>query len=227
MTTQERPPKLIGEPIKRREDPRLITGQGSYVDDLQPLGTLHMVIVRSPYAHARVTGIDVSAARNAPGVVAVLTPEDVQQSTEPVPVAAQLEGMHMPLRHALTGEEVKFVGEPVVAIVADDRYLAADAAELVEVEYEELPAVIDPEQALEGGPLVHDELGTNLCVVSPIGDAEAAARAIEGAEVVIKQRLMNQRLIPEPDRAAGGARALRAGAGNADGVVVDADPRIC
>ncbi len=198
MTTRQRPPKLIGEPIKRREDPRLITGRGSYVDDLQPLGTLHLAIVRSPYAHARVTGIDVSAARNAPGVVAVLMPEDVRQNTEPVPVAAQLEGMRMPVRHALTGDVVNFVGEPVVAIVAEDRYLAADAVELVEVDYEELPVVVDPEQALEGGPLVHEDMGTNLCVVSPIGDAEAAARAIEGAEVVIKQRLMNQRLIPNP-----------------------------
>jgi len=199
MTTTERPPKLIGEPIKRREDPRLITGQGTYVDDLQPAGTLHMAIVRSPYAHARVTRIDVSAARQAPGVVDVLTPDEVKQNSEPIPVAAQLEGMQMPVRYALTGDEVRFVGEPVVAVVAEDRYLAADAAALVEVEYEELPVVVDPEAALEsGGALVHEELGTNLCVVSPIGDAEAAGRAIDGAEVVIRQRLMNHRLIPNP-----------------------------
>ena len=199
MTTTARPPKLIGEPIKRREDPRLITGQGTYVDDLQPPGTLHLAVVRSPYAHARVTRIDASTARKAPGVVAVLTPEEVRQSSEPIPVAARLEGMALPVRYALTGDEVRFVGEPVVAVVAEDRYLAADAAELVEVEYEELPVVVDPERALEeGAALVHEEMRANLCVVSPIGDAEAADRAIEGAEVVIRQRLLNQRLIPNP-----------------------------
>ena len=191
------PPKLIGEPIKRREDPALLTGRGNFVDDMQLPGMLHMAIVRSPYAHARITRLDTSAASKAPGVEAVLTHDYVRERSETYPVAGQIPGMHIPPRWSLAGETVNFVGEPVVAVIASDRYTAADAAELVEVDYEELPVITDPEKAIEDdSPLVHEAIGTNVCVVSPIGDAAAADRAFAEADVVVRQRMINQRLIP-------------------------------
>ena len=196
MVTQ-RPPKLIGEPIKRREDPRLITGRATYVDDLQLPGMLHMAIVRSPYAHARVTRVDTSQAERLAGVVAVLRHDEVRRRSEPYPVAGQIEGMHIPLRWALAGDRVRFVGEPVVALIAVDRFVAADAAELVEMDFEELPVVTDPERAIEpGAPLVHEDFDTNVCVVAPLGDKDATDTAFERAEVMIRQRMLNQRLIP-------------------------------
>src|SRR3970040_1956089 len=136
--------RYIGKPLKRKEDPRLIQGLSHYVDDLQLPGMLHMSIVRSPYAHARIRMIDTGKAAAAPGVVAVLTAEDVRGAIGPVPCAAKIPDMKMALRPVLASDRVCFVGEAVAIVVATDRYLAADAASLVEVDYEAMTPVVDP-----------------------------------------------------------------------------------
>jgi aerobic carbon-monoxide dehydrogenase large subunit len=198
MTTQTQLPKLVGEPVRRREDPRLITGQATYVDDIKLNGMLHMKVVRSTYAHAKLTSVDVSAAKSAPGVELVMTGKEAREWGGPVPVAGIIPGMNMPVRYALTSDEVRFVGEGIAAVVASDRYTAKDAADLVQIGYEELPVVIDPLKAIEdGSPLVHSEFGTNKCVTIPVGgDPALTDAAFKDAEVVVKQFIFNQRLVP-------------------------------
>src|SRR5436190_24188578 len=175
----------IGKPVRRVEDFRLLTGRGTFIDDHPPVGNIHhAAIVRSRYAHARIVGYDVSKARAAEGVVAVITGEDVAKETRPFAV-----GVTTPVHYYCAAtDKVRFVGEPVAVVVARDRYLAEDAAELVEVEYEPLPAVIDPEKALEpGAPVLHDKVGTNLAGHRRLvyGDPE---RAFAEADVVIRER---------------------------------------
>ncbi len=188
-------PKFIGARVKRKEDPRLITGQASYTDDLKLPGMAYAKIVRSPHAHARIKKIAVSAAGKAPGVIAVLTGEEIKDRIAPLPVAHKIPELKVPAHYALAVGEVRHVGEAVAVVVADDPFRAADAAELIEVDYESLPAVVDVVKAAAGGPLVHQDLGTNVAFTFPlkVGDPDTAFKS---APVVIKQRLMNQRLIP-------------------------------
>jgi carbon-monoxide dehydrogenase large subunit len=188
-------PKFIGARVKRKEDPRLITGQASYTDDLKLPGMAYAKIVRSPHPHARIKKIAVSAAGKAPGVIAVLTGEEIKDRIAPLPVAHKIPELKVPPHYALAVGEVRHVGEAVAVVVADDPFRAADAAELIEVDYEPLPAVVDVEKAAAGGPLVHQDLGTNVAFTFPlkVGDPDTAFKS---APVVIKQRLMNQRLIP-------------------------------
>ena len=193
-------PKMLGQPIKRREDPRLITGTSTYVDDLQLPGLAYMAVVRSPYAHARVDGIDVEAARGAPGVLAVVTAKDIEGATTgPLPyefTGDPFQDFKDPPRQALATDVVRYVGDPVAVVVADSRYGARDAAALVEVEYEPLPAVVDPEAALkEGTQLVHEQLGTNLAHTQTLtnGDVDGA---FSRADRVVKLRVVNQRVFP-------------------------------
>src|SRR5213593_2349363 len=132
--------------VRRREDPRLITGRGEFVDDLRILGCLHAAMVRSPHAHARIRAIDVSAARRAPGVVGVFTAADLGTAGEPMPIYAPHPALPVPCRiRPLAVERVCFVGEPVAVVIADDPYRAWDAVDAVRVEYEPLPAVVDVE----------------------------------------------------------------------------------
>ena len=150
---------LVGKPVRRVEDRALLMGRGRFADDL-PVGprTLHAHIVRSPHAHARIARIDTSAALRAQGVHAVITGEDVQKLTDPFLVAVKA---RIP-QWTLAVERVRYVGEPVAVVLASDRYRAEDAGERVEIEYERLPAVIDPRAALaDGAPLVHPEAGSN------------------------------------------------------------------
>jgi 2-furoyl-CoA dehydrogenase large subunit len=151
---------FVGRSIERLEDAALLTGHGLYADDagVRP-GTLHAAIVRSPHGHANVKAIDVSAALTMPGVRAVLTGEDVRQWAAPFVV-----GVKQPMEHwCIAMERVRYVGEPVVVIMAENRYLAEDAAEKVRVEYEVLSAVVDPEAAAEAAaPLLHDAVGSNV-----------------------------------------------------------------
>jgi carbon-monoxide dehydrogenase large subunit len=197
MTTAAVPPKLVGSPVRRREDPRLITGQATYVDDIKLTGMLHMKVVRSTAAHAKLSNVDVAAAKNAPGVALVMTGKEAREWGGPVPVAGQVPEMKMPVRYPLAGDEVRYVGEAIAAVVASDRYTARDAADLIEVEYDDLPAVIDPLKALEpGSPLVHEEFGTNLAATIPVGDAAATDAAFRDAEVTVKQFIFNHRLVP-------------------------------
>src|SRR5262249_33524231 len=145
------------------EDPRLLQGAGTYVDDMRLPGLLHAMILRSPYAHARVRSIDTAAAKALPGVVAVLTGADVNDSCGAVPCAAAIADLKAPRHTALAGERVYFVGHAVAVVVAADPYVARDALELIDVDYEPLPVVTDAEAAAQpGSPLTHPELGTNV-----------------------------------------------------------------
>lgn len=193
---------MVGAPVKRREDPRLITGQATYVDDIKLYGMLHMAVLRSPYGHARIKSINTEAARKHPGVVAVYTAEDLKGAVGPVACAVPLgkitEGMG--IRNALAEGKVRFYGDPVAVVIADDRYTARDARDLIEVDYEPLPAAIDVEKAMqEGAPLVYEEFGTNVALsVHP--PTEEIDRVFEetkaGGGVVVKGRIVNQRLAP-------------------------------
>jgi carbon-monoxide dehydrogenase large subunit len=191
----------IGARVKRKEDPRLITGSSTYVDDLKPAGLLHIAIVRSPYAHAAIRNVDVTAAAAAPGVVKVYTGEDLKRIARPMPGEGGGEGGAAAdnpaiVRYALATDRVRHIGDAVVAVVADDIYAARDAADLVQIDYEELPAVVDIEQAVaEGAPLLFDHVANNVFVTwqKATGDVEAAFKE---ADVVVKQRILSQRVAP-------------------------------
>lgn len=191
-------PKLVGTPIKRREDPRLVEGTGTYVDDLKLNGTLYCGIVRSVYAHAKIKSIDTEAARQHPGVFAVVTGEDLKaRGVGILPVAHRFgEGLKVPPRYPIAVGEVHFAGEAVAAVVATDRYVARDAVELVHVEYEPLPAVVDLDAAYAGAPYVHEEFGTNVAFEWKLFNETGPS--IDDAEVKVSQRIENQRLAPVP-----------------------------
>ncbi len=188
---------LLGERIKRKEDPRLIQGRGHYVDDVKLDGMLHMAFARSVHAHARVKSVNVSAARAHPGVVAVYTGADLKGKVGLVPCAAGMEGLKVPDHPCLAVDKVCYVGEPVAAVVARDRYVARDAADLIEVDYEPLPAVVDPEKALAAGsPLLHEKLGDNVAFVAKLEGGDWKSVEADKSLKVIKQRMINQRLAP-------------------------------
>ena len=157
-------PRYVGTSLPRKEDPALLTGRGSWTGDITPAGTLHLAMVRSPHPHARITGIDTAAARAHPGVTAVLTGADVDaEFLVGIPCGWPVtEDIKVPDHRPLATSEVNHVGDGVAVVLADSAAAARDAADLVEVDYETLPAVVDVADALvEGAPLVHDELGTN------------------------------------------------------------------
>jgi carbon-monoxide dehydrogenase large subunit len=186
---------FIGQALRRKEDPRLITGRATYVDDMVLPGMLYAAFVRSPEPHARITGIDTAAAREAPGVVAVFTGEDLADMAGPCPMVWAPPGVEMrvPDHWPLARGKVGYVGQAVAVVLGDDKYGVVDAAEQVIVDYDPLPVVVDPEAALEdGSPLVHEEYGTNKVFEwsLPGGDVEGAFR---DADVVVEKRLVNHR----------------------------------
>src|SRR5229473_722012 len=188
---------LVGKRIRRREDPRLITGTATYVDDIQMPGMHHACIVRSPHGAAKIKSINTKPASDLPGVVAVFTGKDTEK-VGPVPCGASLPGLRVPHHHVLAMDRVYFLGHPVAVVVATDRYIARDAADLVEVEYEPLQAVTDPEKAIApGAPPVHPEWPDNTAFNyhQEGGDVD---KAFAEADVVVKQRITSQRLIPAP-----------------------------
>src|SRR2546428_2173553 len=190
--------QMVGASIKRREDPRLVTGTGSYVDDLPQTAIVHMVVVRSTNPHARITGIDSKRAKEAGGCVGVFTGKELlSEFGAPLPVTdCFVPTKKYPKHYPLAIDKVRYVGEPVAIVLASSPSAAEDAAERVEVRYESLPPVVDIEKAMEkGAPVIHDDLGSNLSydVKFAAGDIEAAFRE---AEVKITQRLIQQRLIP-------------------------------
>src|SRR6266545_4205356 len=153
----------IGRAMKRVEDPRLIRGIATYVDDIALPGMLHAAILRSPYAHARITRIETDAAKALAGVVFVCTGAEVNDKCGVVPCTSPMPDSKIPNHTVLAGDRVYFVGHPVAVVVAADRYGARDALDLIEVDYEPLPVVSDPEAALsKNSPLTHSDLGTNV-----------------------------------------------------------------
>src|SRR5882762_11320199 len=194
--------QMIGARIHRREDPILITGSGRYVEDLVKAGTLAMAIVRSPHPHARIKNINTATAKAISGVVAVLTAADfksVLSGTHPVAPAFVAEKHTVPARFPLADGEAVFQGEPVAVVVAENRKLAVDGAEAVEVEYEPLPPVIDLMTALEANsPKAHSNQVDNLAWDLTYVPEDAVKDAFAQAEVVIKERIVQQRLAPTP-----------------------------
>ncbi|HEY3019701.1 MAG TPA: xanthine dehydrogenase family protein molybdopterin-binding subunit, partial [Solirubrobacteraceae bacterium] len=202
----------VGRSLKRKEDPRLITGKGTYVDDVRLPGMLHAAFVRSPEAHAKITSIDTSAALEHPGVRAVLTGQDVQPAA-PLPMVWVPPGVEVrtPEHWPLARDAVKHVGDPVAVVIADDKYAAVDAAELVAVDYEPLPVVTDPEKALEdGSPLVWEQFGTNESHRWALGGGDVK-QAIEDAEVVVERRIVNHRTSGAPIEPRGTVADYRVG----------------
>src|ERR1022692_2245756 len=176
---------ILGTRVVRTEDPRLLTAGGTYVDDLRVpelAGAARVTFVRSPIAHARITGIDASAAREAPGVVAVLTYQDINDIPPPPPPPEggpppASEAAPLPLgglwqEPLLAVDKARFVGEPVAIVLTDDSYQGEDAAELVTVDYEPLPAVVGIGEALADGTLLFPDAGSNIPVAHPAGRSE-------------------------------------------------------
>ncbi|HXN25377.1 MAG TPA: xanthine dehydrogenase family protein molybdopterin-binding subunit [Candidatus Dormibacteraeota bacterium] len=186
----------VGRALKRKEDPRLIQGLGHYVDDLRMPEMHHAMFVRSPYAHARIRSVDVSKAQSAPGVVLALTGKDTKGVIGAVPCAAVIPDMKQATRPVLAVDKVRFAGEAVALIVATDSYAARDAVDLVEVEYEPLTAVVNPEKAVaNGSPVLFDQYKDNVAYRWELEGGDLK-KAFAEADTVVKARLINQRLIP-------------------------------
>jgi aerobic carbon-monoxide dehydrogenase large subunit len=194
----EAPERYMGQGVARKEDPALVTGRGTYTDNIKLPGMLHIALLRSPFAHAKITHIDVSAALDQPGVVAAYTGEDLAEEwAAPIPCGwAVTEDLKTPDHWPVARGEVNHVGDAVAVVVAGDRYKAQDALEFVDVDYEPLEVVTDMEEAVEeDAPLVHEELGTNTAFYWPLQVGEVE-EAFEKADVTIEQRFIQQRLIP-------------------------------
>lgn len=196
---------VIGQSIKRREDPRLITGEAKYLDDIQLPGLAHAAILRSPYAHARIVSIDVSQAQALDGVIAVFTGADFMD-INPMPCAWQAGGVknNVNTPRVLAVDKVTFTGAGVAVVVAENRFIAEDAINLIEVEWEPLPVVVDARKAVEpGAPQIHENAPNNVVLEWECGEQAAVDAALAEADVVIRQPLINQRLIPTPMEARG------------------------
>ncbi|KOV63942.1 xanthine dehydrogenase family protein molybdopterin-binding subunit [Streptomyces sp. MMG1121] len=188
----------VGRPRPRKEDARLITGQTNWTDNIQMAGLLHLAVLRSPMAHARLTRVDVSPARERPGVVAAFSGADLAEGLGSLPCAWPVtEDIVLPDHPPIAVDEVRHAGDPVAVVAARDRYAAADALEAIEVDYEPLPPVLDLEAALAPhAPLVHADKGTNRCYTWPLATGESFEAVRARADVVLKRRYHQQRLIP-------------------------------
>ncbi len=193
----------VGQSVRRTEDPRLVTGAGVFTDDVNLQGQLYAAFYRSPYAHARLKSVQLDEARGSPDVVAVYTGAELV-SLGALPCRAQLTDARgnpcfIPRRAALAEDKVLFVGQAIVAVVAESRQAARDAVELVDVDFEPLDAVISVEPSVaDGAPILHDELGHNVCVHFERGDAEEVSTAMRGAAHIVNISVINNRVVPTP-----------------------------
>jgi len=193
--TATAPTTYIGTRTPRKEDPKLIQGRGTFTDDVTLPAMVYVSLVRSPHAHARIRRIDAAAARKEPGVVTVVTGKDAE-ATGVLPVFITVPGLNGTKHMPLATDKARYAGDAIAAVVADTRQAAKRAADLVTVDYEPLPVIVDATKALEpGAPILHEELGTNLVFTYPVkgGDIDKAFR---DAEATVKLRIVNQRLIP-------------------------------
>ncbi|RMF05121.1 MAG: xanthine dehydrogenase family protein molybdopterin-binding subunit, partial [Alphaproteobacteria bacterium] len=196
----------IGQPVRRKEDVRFLTGTGTYIDDIGEENLAHAVVLRSPHAHARIAGIDSSDAAAMPGVLTIITGEDwVAEGFGTLPtksgVNKKRDGtpLNEPPRHCLAIDRVRYVGEPVALVVAETLEQARDAAEAVFVDYEELEAVVDPVRAMEpGAPRIWDDIENNFCLDFELGDAEATEAAFARADHVVSLDIVNNRVTAVP-----------------------------
>ena len=199
--TDDRPSAVLGTRLLRREDPALLTGEAKYTNDLHLPGALHLAVLRSPYAHARIVSVDVSAAKSAPGVVAAYTGADLMgEWASPMPSAwAVTPDMKNPAHYPIAIGKACYVGDGVACVLATSDAAARDALDLIDVQYEPLPAVVDLEDALSDRVVIHDDLGTNksytwdLKIEGTEGQVDAAFAA---AAYTVKERYVQQRLIP-------------------------------
>ncbi len=199
VATAEAPEKMVGKALKRREDPRLISGAANFLDDIRLPGMLYTAVVRSPHAHAKITSIETAAASSMPGVVGIFTGDDFMD-VNPMPAAWQAGGVtnHPVTPRVLAVGEVHQVGDPVAVVVAETSYQARDAADAVVVSWEPLPAVVDAKKATEeGAPQLHEEAPNNIVLEWFCGkEAAEVDAALSAAEVRLQQHIVNQRLIP-------------------------------
>jgi aerobic carbon-monoxide dehydrogenase large subunit len=202
----------VGRELRRKEDPRLITGQARYVDDIALPGMLWAALVRSPEAHAKVVSIDTTAAAARPGVHAVFTGADMSDLGGPLPMAWVPPGVqvnnpeHWPLAHGV----VRHVGDPVAVVISEDRYSVNDAVEDVVVEYDPLPVVVDPEAAIAGAPYIHEQFGTNKVHEWSLAGGDVEAGFAE-ADVIVERRVVNHRIAGAPIECRGVLADYRAG----------------
>lgn len=215
MTAVSEKKKMVGQALKRREDPKLITGSGNYLDDVKLTGMLHAAVLRSPYAHAKILSIDTSKAKALPGVVDVFVGEDMMD-INPLPCAWPAAGVtnNINTPRALAVGKVMYAGDGVALVVAENRYIARDALDLIDVEYEPLPVVVDAKKATEAGaPQLHDNAANNLAFEWECGNEEATNAAFAKADVVVKEQIINQRLLPTPMETRGAVGRYEASTG--------------
>jgi carbon-monoxide dehydrogenase large subunit len=188
----------LGRGRRRKEDAKLVNGQTMWSDNIVLPGLLHMAVLRSPMAHARIVSVDVSAALAMPGVIAAYSGADLADVQGSLPCAWPVTAdMVHPDHHPLAVDEVRYSGDGVAVVIARDRYAAADALEAIAVEYDQLPAIVDMEAAIaDGSPLVHADKGTNTCFVWPFAGGEDYEATKAKADVVVTRRFKQQRLIP-------------------------------
>ena len=196
-TIKKKHEAFVGKRIRRKEDPRLITGTATYVEDIELPNMHYASILRSPYPAAKITKLDLEPALRCSGVVAIFTGKDIL-NLGPVPCGISLPDLRIPHHHLLAQERVYYVGHPIAVVVATDKYIARDAVDLIEIEFEPGPSVSDPEEALdESATPVHPEYKNNVAFThhQEGGDVDAA---FAEADVIVKERIVSQRLIPSP-----------------------------
>jgi carbon-monoxide dehydrogenase large subunit len=183
----------VGESIKRVEDPRFIQGRGKYVANLQLPGMAYAAIKRSPHAHAKIKGINADAAKNLDGVIAVYTGKDMVEGIlvsgpcGALPCGWTPPNTKIPTHHPLASDKVNHVGDGVAVVVAESPYIAYDALDLIEVDYEPLPAVVDAKAATqEGAPQLHSDVPNNISLTWSLGDKEATEKALADADHVVE-----------------------------------------
>src|ERR671919_2586405 len=197
-TTAEEAKRYVGGGLLRKEDPKLLTGQGTYTEDIAIPGMIWVAVVRSPFAHARINGVDTSRAKEMPDVVAVFSGEELAEEWGgPLPMAWPVtEDINNPDHFPVATDKARYAGDAVAVVVGTSRASAQDAAEAVDVDYEPLDPVVDLEEALQdGAPLVHEEFGTNKCYTWPLASGDVDG-VFSQAPVVVRERYLHPRLIP-------------------------------
>ncbi|MBI1723945.1 MAG: molybdopterin-dependent oxidoreductase [Gemmatimonadetes bacterium] len=208
-------PTLFGSGIKRREDPRLITGRATYTDDVKLPGLIYLAILRSPYAHAKLGKVDTKAAKAAPGVLAVYAGADITDRVVPVPCAWNVPNCNLktPPHPLLAHQKVRYVGDGVAMVIAESRAAARDALDLIEVDYEPLKAVTDPERACQqGAPQLHADVPNNLAFTWVVAGGNAD-EAFAKAEAKVSLRIVQQRLLPTAMEPRAAVASYNAGTG--------------
>ena len=222
------PAKLFGSSIKRREDPRLITGKGLFTDDVKQPGQVYAVFVRSPHAHAAIRRVDVSKAKQVPGVVAAFSGKELADGgVGPLPCGWLLPDIKIPEYRGVATGKAHFVGQAVAVVIGETPYAARDGADAVVVDYEVLPSVTDGEKAVApGAPQIHDNAPGNVAFKWSIGDKDKTDAAIKSAARVVKQRLINQRLIPNAIEPRASLATHNAGTGDLTLWVTSQNPHV-